>query len=417
MVAAGEAARRLVHKQVSVAASIATIAIALHDAMTADRPLSGIRVLDFTRVLAGPYCTALLADLGAEVIKVEPPGGDDYRHIGPFVGEESALFLAVNRGKRSIVLDLSAKEDLKVALALARKADVVVENFRPGVADKLGIGWEALSAQQPSLVYASISGFGQTGPLAKRPAYDIVVQALSGIMAVTGDPDGPPTLIGESIADVVAALFGSWSILAALVERGRTGKGRRLDVAMLDSMIALQPLVVARYLASGVAPVRVGNRHPLSSPFGAFRGSDRPFVLAVLNEKLFAALTLVIGKPEFAHDPRFATDALRLAHEPALRDIIEAWSLHRTAKDAVEALAAAGVPAALIETMAQALGSEQAAIREPLQQMTHPVLGMIRTLEQPVRFDGASRGELAAAPLLGEHSVQIRAELALESNQ
>ena len=182
--------------------------------MTGERPLSGIRVLDFTRVLAGPYCTALLADLGAEVIKVEPPAGDDYRHIGPFIGNESALFLAVNRGKRSIVLDLADAADLAVAVKLARKADVVVENFRPGVADKLGIGWEALSAQHPELIYASISGFGQTGPLAKRPAYDIIVQALSGIMTVTGEPDGPPTLIGESIADVVAALFGSWSIMA-----------------------------------------------------------------------------------------------------------------------------------------------------------------------------------------------------------
>ncbi len=393
-------------------ATLATIAQALHAAMTPDRPLSGIRVLDFTRVLAGPYCTALLADLGADVIKVEPPGGDDYRHIGPFVGGESALFLAVNRGKRSIVLDLADPDDLQVALALARRADVIVENFRPGVADRLGIGWEALSALRPSLVYASISGFGQTGPLAKRPAYDIVVQALSGIMAVTGDPDGPPTLIGESIADVVAALFASWSITAALVERGRTGRGRRLDVAMLDSMIALQPLVVARTLASGVAPARVGNRHPLSAPFGAFRGSDRSFVLAVLNEKLFAALAGVIGRPEIAGDPRFATDALRLANEPALRAIIEAWSSGRTAADAVAALAAAGVPAAEIETMAQALASEQAALRDPLQQMTHPVVGLIRTLEQPVRFDGASRGGLAAAPLLGQHSGQIRAELA-----
>jgi len=382
--------------------------------MNGDRPLSGVRVLDFTRVLAGPYCTALLADLGADVIKVEPPGGDDYRHIGPFVGGESALFLAVNRGKRSIVLDLAKASDLAVALALARKADVVVENFRPGVADKLGIGWEALSAQDPSLVYASISGFGQTGPLAKRPAYDIIVQALSGIMTVTGEPDGPPTLIGESIGDVVAAVFGSWSILAALVERGRTGRGRRLDVAMLDTMIALQPLVVARFLASGVAPLRVGNRHPLSAPFGVFRASDRSFVLAVLNDKLFATLATAIGVPDAARDPRFATDALRLANEPALRAIIEAWSICRTAAEAVATLASAGVPAAEIETIAQALGSEQAALRDPLQQMIHPVLGAVRTLEQPVRFDGAPRGGLAAAPTLGQHSAEIRAEVAAQ---
>src|SRR5512144_1669436 len=382
--------------------------------MNSDRPLSGVRVLDFTRVLAGPYCTALLADLGADVIKVEPPGGDDYRHIGPFVGGESALFLAVNRGKRSIVLDLANASDLAVALALAQRADVVVENFRPGVADKLGIGWEALSAQHPSLVNASISGFGQTGPLAKRPAYDIIVQALSGIMTVTGEPDGPPTLIGESIGDVVAAVFGSWSILAALVERGRTGRGRRLDVAMLDTMIALQPLVVARFLASGVAPMRVGNRHPLSAPFGVFRASDRSFVLAVLNDKLFATLADAIGAPDAARDPRFATDALRLANEPALRAMIEAWSMRRMAAEAVAILASAGVPAAEIETIAQALGSEQAALRDPLQQMVHPELGAIRTLEQPGRFDGAPRGGLAAAPTLGQHNAEIRAEVAAE---
>ena len=382
--------------------------------MSGERPLTGVRVLDFTRVLAGPYCTALLADLGADVIKVESPGGDDYRHIGPFVGGESALFLAVNRGKRSIVLDLARPDDVSIALALARTSDVAVENFRPGVADKLGIGWEALSAANPSLVYASISGFGQTGPQSTRPAYDIIVQALSGIMEVTGQPDGPPTLIGESIGDVVAAVFGSWAILAALVERARTGRGRRIDLAMLDSMIAMQPLVVARYLASGVAPTRVGNRHPLSAPFGVFRASDASFVLAVLNDKLFAALMDVIDAPAAAQDPRFATDAQRSANEPALRVIIENWSTRRTAAEAVNMLTAAGVPAAGIETIEQALRSQQAALRDPLQQMTHPVLGTIRTLEQPVRFVGASRGELPAAPMLGQHSAEIRAELAVE---
>ena len=385
--------------------------------MSDDRPLSGLRILDFTRVLAGPYCTALLADLGADVIKVESPGGDDYRHIGPFVDGESALFLAVNRGKRSIVLDLAQPDDLSIALALARSSDVVVENFRPGVADKLGIGWDALSAQNASLVYASISGFGQTGAQSTRPAYDIIVQALSGIMAVTGQPDGPPTLIGESIGDVVAAIFASWSIMAALVERGRTGRGRRLDVAMLDAMIALQPLVVARYLAAGVAPMRVGNRHPLSAPFGVFRASDASFVVAVLNDKLFAALTTVIGAPDAARDPRFATDTLRSANEPALRALIEQWSMRRTAADAVDALMAAGVPAAGIETIAQALDSRQAAARDPLQQMEHPVLGAIRTLEQPVRFAGASRGGVAAAPMLGQHSAEIRAEIAARDSR
>ena len=379
--------------------------------MSPDRPLSGIRVLDFSRVLAGPYCTALLADLGADVIKVEPPAGDDYRHIGPFIGHESALFLAVNRGKRSIVLDLAKPADRHIAHALAERADVVVENFRPGVAAKLGIGWAELSARNPRLVYASISGFGQTGPLAARPAYDIILQAMSGIMSVTGMPDGPPTLVGESIADVIAGLFGSWAVLAALVERQRTGRGRHIDLAMHDAMIAAEPLLVARALATGEAPVRVGNRHPLSAPFGAFGARDGLFVLAVLNDKLFATLSAHIGKPKLAADPRFTSDPSRLAHEAALRTEIEGWSMQRTAAEAVVSLVAAGVPAAEIQDMAQALASPQAEARALLQEVRHPTLGPLRVPEQPAHFSGVSRGGAGPAPALDADRAQILAEI------
>ena len=216
------------------------------------KPLSTIKILDFTRVLSGPYCTAMLADIGADVVKIEPPQGDDYRHIGPFLEDgSSALFATVNRGKRSVVLDLNNDADRAVALKLAGDADVLVENFRPGVAAKLGIGYEALSIINPKLIYASISGFGQTGPMAQRPAYDIIVQAMSGIMSVTGEPNGPPTLIGESVADVVSGLSASWAILAALNQRHFTGFGQHLDISMQSSMLALQPLVAARLFASG----------------------------------------------------------------------------------------------------------------------------------------------------------------------
>ena len=378
------------------------------------RPLAGIRVLDFSRVLAGPYCTALLADLGADVIKVEPPAGDDYRHIGPFIEGESALFLAVNRGKRSISLDLTKTGDLAIAQALAARSDVVVENFRPGVADKLGIGWQKLSGINPKLVYASISGFGQQGELAARPAYDIVLQAMSGIMSVTGTPDGPPTLVGESIADVIAGLFGSWSILAALVERHTTGAGRHIDLAMFDAMIAIQPLVVARYLASGQAPQRVGNRHALSAPFGAFQARDGMFVLAVLNNKLFAILANLIGRPELAADGRFGSDSDRLANEPALREAIEGWSRQLTAEGAVAALVGAGVPAAEINDMAEALTSPHAKARGLLQEAEHPVLGAVRVPEQPARFSGVVRGGIAAAPALDADRQAILAELGEE---
>ena len=373
----------------------------------ASKPLEGLRVLDFTRVLSGPYCTALLADLGADVLKVEPPQGDDYRYIGPFYRDgSSALFESVNRGKRSVVLDLSNPVHRDLALDLAAEADVVVENFRPGVADKLGIGWDPVKARNPRIVYASISGFGQDGPNARRPAYDIVLQALSGIMTVTGEPEGAPTLIGESIADITTGLFGSWAILAALYERERGGEGRRVDVSMFESMIALQPLVVTRYLATGQVPQRVGNRHPLSAPFGAFRAADKLFVLAVLNPKLFETLATLIERPDLLNDPRFATDSDRLKNEATLRAAIEDWSMKRPAAEAVSALIVAGVPAAEVSDMAGALDSDQARARPVLQNVRHDQLGEMAVPEQPVRFIGAPRGGLEAASSLGAHTAQ-----------
>jgi CoA:oxalate CoA-transferase len=278
---------------------------------------------------------------------------------------------------------------------------VVVENFRPGVAEKLGISYAAVKAHNERIVYASISGFGQYGPNARRPAYDIVLQALSGIMSVTGEPDRAPTLIGESIADVVTGLFGSWAILAALYDRDRTGQGRHVDVSMFESMVALQPLVVARYLSTGTVPQRVGNRHPLSAPFGAFRASDKLFVLAVLNPKLFETLARLIERPDLLSDPRFETDLRRLENETQLRAAIEGWSTRRTAADVVAALVMAGVPAAEVSDIAGAVNSDQAKARPAVQTVMHSQLGEIKVPEQPVRFSGASRGGLAAAAALG----------------
>lgn len=375
------------------------------------RPLSGVRVLDFSRVLSGPYCTALLGDLGAEIIKVEPPGGDDYRHIGPFIQGESASFLAVNRGKRSIALDLGQEGDRAIALALADRADVVVENFRPGVADRLGIGWEALSARNPRLVYASISGFGQSGPLAARPAYDVILQAMTGIMSVTGEPDGPPVLVGEAIADISTGLFASWAVLAALVERGRTGQGRRIDMAMFDAMVALQPILIARHLATGQAPRRMGHRHAFSAPFGTFEASDGPFMLAVLNNRLFARLAGHIGAPELAEDPRFAEDADRFSNEAALRAAIEGWARGMTAAEAVASLVAAGLPAAEVQDIAQVAASPQVAARGLLQEVEHPKLGRIRVPQQPAQFAGLSRGGTTPPPSLDGDRASILAEL------
>jgi CoA:oxalate CoA-transferase len=377
-------------------------------------PLSGIRVLDLSRVLAGPYCTALLADLGAEIIKIEPPAGDDYRQIGPFRDGESALFTLNNRGKRSLVLDLKDPADLAVAQEIAAHVDVVVENFRPGVAARLGLGAATLRAQSPRLIYCSISGFGQEGPFRDLPAYDLVVQAMSGLMAATGEEGGAPLKAGESVADLIAGLFASWSILAALVRRNATGEGATIDVAMYDALFSMLTTSHALHLYAGTLPARVGNRHPLSTPFGCFATSDGQVVIAVLSSKQFPRLAALIGRPELADDPRFASDESRTRHEPEIRAAIEAWSTGLTTVEAVAILGAEGLPTAPIWDIAQAAASEHAAARGLVTELPHPVLGRAPVVGQPVRFDGAKPIAAASAPRLGGDRAAVLKELGLE---
>ena len=373
--------------------------------------LSGLRVLDFSRVLAGPFCTALLADLGAEVIKVEPPGGDDYRHIGPFKEGESALFLLMNRGKKSLTLNLKSARGAALARELAGKSDVVVENFKPGVAGRLGIDHETLREVNPRLVYASISGFGQSGPLADRPAYDIIAQAMAGLMSVTGDPEGPPTRAGESMADLCGGLYAAWAIMAALFARERSGQGRRIDVAMFDSIFSLLPTALAQYLYAGTNPGRTGNRHPISSPFGSFRAADGEVIIAVANDTLFVRLAEAMGAPDLARDPRFAGDELRTCNEPTLRTAIEAWTGRLTVAEVVEILERRGVPASPIWSVEQAAESAQVAFRRLLATAEHPRLGEIPLIEQPVHFSDAPRGRHRPPPLLSEHSEAVLGEI------
>lgn len=377
-------------------------------------PLNGIRVLDLSRVLAGPYCTALLADLGAEIIKLEPPAGDDYRHIGPFKDGESALFTLNNRGKKSLALDLKKPAHLKLAQELAARVDVVVENFRPGVAARLGLGAEALRAANPRLIYCSISGFGQEGPFTDLPAYDLVVQAMSGLMASTGEEGGAPLKTGESVADLIAGLFAGWSIMAALVQRNATGQGASLDVAMYDALFSMLTTSHAQYLYDGVTPGRVGNRHPLSTPFGCFRTSDGQVVIAVLNGGQFQRLAALIGKPGIADDPRFASDSSRTENEPALRALIEEWSGARTTEEAVAALSAQSLPTAPIWDIAQAANNEHAIRRGLVSELPHPVLGRAPVVGQPVRFDGVKPVAPASAPRLGGDIEAVLKEFGLE---
>lgn len=378
---------------------------------SSNKPLAGVRILDFSRVLAGPWCTAMLADAGADVLKVESPAGDDQRHMGAQKGGVSVSFELINRNKRSLRLDLKSQAGRKVAQDLAAHCDVVVENFRPGVAARLGIDYATLGRLRPDLVYCSISGFGQDGPLAERASYDVVAQAMSGFMSMTGERESPPVFAGDSIGDTVSGLFAGWAICTALFQRERTGRGQYIDVAMFDSLFALLPTALASLASSGEAPARNGRRHPYSAPFGAFCAADGDFVLAVANRGLFRALAAAIGRLDLLEDARFADDALRGRNEPALRLEIESWSRQHSVAQVVETLLAAGIPVAPVQTVLESATSAHARHRGLFPEVDHPTLGRLPLPEQPVHFAGVARGALRAAPALGADGPAILAEV------
>ena len=341
--------------------------------MSLPGPLAGVTILDLTRVLAGPYATLLLADLGARVIKVERPGvGDDARRIGPFVGGRSAYFESVNRGKQSIALDLRDPGDREVFEKLLARSDVLVENFRPGALERLGYGWDTLHERFPRLVHAATSGFGQTGPYAQRPAYDLVVQALGGLMSVTGQPGGPPTRVGTSIGDLAAGLFTALGVAAALLHRERTGEAIQVDVAMLDCQVALLENALARLLATGETPGPLGARHPSITPFDAFRTADGHVVIAAGHDALFATACEVLGRADLARDPRFATNELRTRNEAALKAEIEGALGRDSTQHWLAKLSAAGIPCAPIQNVAQVLADPQVAARNMIVELAEP---------------------------------------------
>ncbi|MGQ0663143.1 MAG: CaiB/BaiF CoA transferase family protein [Pseudomonadota bacterium] len=375
--------------------------------------LSGTRILDLTRMMAGPFCTSLLADVGAEVIKVETPGvGDDARAFPPTRGGESCYFMLLNRGKESITLNLKSPEGADLFRRLARKCDVVVENYKPGVSQRLGIDYQSLKDINPRLVYASISGFGQDGPLAHRPAYDIIAQAMGGIMSITGMPDGPPTRVGESVGDLIAGLYGAWGIVVALAARERTGRGQHVDVAMVDAIFSLLITAMTQHLYDRITPRRVGNRHPMTTPYDSYRARDGYVIIAVANNPMFERFAAAIGRPELARDPRFVTDDERTRHEPELRAIIEEWSRARTVDEVVAGLETASVPASPIWTVAEIAASAHVKHRDMLAEVEHPTAGRITVLQEPVRFSLTERRIQGPSPLLGQHTETVLAELA-----
>lgn len=376
-------------------------------------PLAGVVVVDLTRVLAGPFCTLQLRELGARVIKVERPGhGDDARRIGPFVGGQSAYFLSLNRGKESLALDLRAEADRAVFERLLARADVLVENFRPGVLERLGLGWAALHERHPRLVVASVSGFGQTGPWAQRPAYDLVAQALGGILSITGPIGGPPVRVGTSLGDLAAGLFAALGVAAALAERAATGRGRRVDVAMLDCQVALLENALARYAATGEVPGPLGTRHPSIAPFEAYPTADGPLVIACGTDALFRALAAAIGRPALADDPRFASAASRSAHADALHAALAEALAARPREAWIAALERAGIPCAPIQDVAEVAATPQVRARNMIVAVEQPGVGRFPVPGNPIKLDGApDPPERPAAPALDEHRARILAWL------
>lgn len=364
------------------------------------RQLQGVRVLDISRVLAGPHCTAMLADLGANVIKFEvPQEGDDARHLGPFLDGESVYFGLINRGKRSVEIDFKDPADRQRFYELVADADVVVENFRPGVTQRLGIDFDTLKQHNPQLIYASISGFGQDGPLSSRPAYDIVAQAMSGLMSVTGFASTGPTRSGEAIGDLCAGVYAAWAISSALFARERHAPGAQyIDVAMFDVLFSLQMTGLSNLYANGVAPGLVGNRHPVSTPFDTYRAADGLVVIAVASNRLFERLCHCMGQPELATDPRFIDDTRRTLNEPALRAAIEGWTARHSVEHLCDGLLDAGVPSSPVWNLAEAAGSEHARVRQ-LQVL--PEGGALPLVPQPVFFNGQKPHAITRAPQLG----------------
>jgi crotonobetainyl-CoA:carnitine CoA-transferase CaiB-like acyl-CoA transferase len=376
-------------------------------------PLSKIKVLDVSQIMAGPFCCMLLGDMGADVIKVEAPGiGDQTRKSMGFrlKGEDSAGFLALNRNKRSIEIDLKNPAGLEAFYELVRGADVLVENNRPGVAARLKIDYPILREINPGLVYASISGFGQTGPWSRRPGLDLIAQAMSGVMSVMGHPDAPPVKSSVPIADLGAGLFTAYGILSAIIGRGHTGEGQYVDASLFETALGLSVWESAEYWGTGVVPEPIGSANRMSAPYQAVRALDRHFVIGAANPKLWSALCEVIGRTDLLQDPRFTDNAARIRNRAPLIRELEIEFARRPAAEWVAALLDAGVPAGPINTYEEALASEQAVARNMVLEIEHPIEGRTKVLGFPVKLCGTPQQVRYPAPLLGQHTHQLLAE-------
>ena len=371
-------------------------------------PLNGIRVLDLTRVLAGPYATMILRDFGAEVIKIEQPGaGDEARGVGPFKNGVSLYFMSINRGKKSITLNLRTERGKNIFWDLVKQSDIVIENFRPGAMKRLGLDYEAIKLHNPKIIYAACSGFGQTGPYSTRGAYDMIIQAMGGIVSITGEPGRPPVRVGASIGDMTAAMYTVIGILSALHHRERTGEGQLVDVAMLDCQVAILENAIARYLSTGQVPQPLGSRHPSFTPFETFETQDGYVVLAIGNNNLWAKFCSEIECPRLIDDERFKTNALRTEHYDELRPILANIMKKRTTDQWVEEMEKVGIPCGPINTIDKVVQQPQVQAREMIVEVEHQIAGKVKMAGVPIKLSDTPGKIEDPAPDLGEHTSEV----------
>lgn len=375
-----------------------------------DLPLDGIRVLDLSRILAGPFCSMILADLGAEVIKIEvPKKGDDARSLGPpFIGGESAYFLCVNRDKKSVTLNLKAKEGKEILYKMAEKCDVFLENFRPGVAQKLEIDYGTISKINPRIIYCSISGFGQTGPYRTRPAYDIIIQAMSGLMSVTGEENSPPIRIGVSITDIGAGMYAAIAILSAIIAREKTGKGQWIDISLMDSTVSWMAHAAANYFATGVMPKRMGSAHPNIAPYQCFKTGDGKYLtLAVGNDEIWKRFCTALGLEKLAEDPEFATNSKRVQNMDRLASMLSKIFLTKKCDEWIKILIDNEVPCGPVSTIDEVFRDPQVLDRDMLIEVEHPKAGKIKQTRIPIKFSETPLRKRSPPPLLGQHTNEV----------
>ncbi len=378
---------------------------------TTQTALEGIRVLDVTQVMAGPFCAMQLCDMGADVIKVEPPGGDSTRRMAGASGTDSPAFNAVNRGKRGIVLDLKTPFGREACRRLALRTDILIENYRPGVMRNLGLDYATLSAEHPGLIYASISGYGQTGPDAARGGFDLIAQGVSGLMSITGEPGRPPAKVGVPLTDLGAALFALSAVLAALHYRHRSGRGQYIDTSLVEAGVALSVWESAQYFAEGVTPQPLGSAHRMSAPYQAIRCADGYITLGSANPRLFQRLCELLEHPEWARDPAFATDTDRVRNRAALIEKIEAITVEQPRAQWLARLDANGIPCGPINTYPETFADPHIRAREMVVEIEHPTLGRMRTLGAPVKMSETPSVVDRRGPLLGEHTREVLREI------